>query len=359
MTSTAFERVARIRGIEPPKVRRPHLSAVPETPIPAPEKPAHRPIRFADIIGQEALTMRLSTHVRSAVTRGTVPGHVLLDGPPGCGKTTLAQAMAGEMATQCHELTGDAIMNATQLAQELAKLSTGDVLLIDEAQALRGPAQTALLKVLEDRVMYVPGSAKRPAIRFDVPEFTMVTATSHPGKLAPALRSRFKITGHVSRYDADDLGLIALGHAERIGADLDADAALALAGAARGIPRRVTSLVEAARDYSIEVTQKVGELIDEQTALQALEYGEISPDGLEARDIRYLDALVHTFNGGPVGAGSLAGVLGVDMSELTADIESYLIEVGLLDRRTTGRCCTEKTYGALGLPTPPILCGWR
>lgn len=287
-----------------------------------------------------------------------------MDGPPGCGKTSLAVALAAELEalgtpSRCHTVTGDAITSARHLAVELGKLSDGDVWFVDEAQGLKGPAQTALLKALEDRVVFVPGTAKMPAVRFELPDITMVMSTSHPGKLSTALRSRFKLTGHVDRYDIDDLGLIALGHAERIGAEIDADAALILAGASRGIPRRVTALTEAARDYSFEIAGKHGELIDATTARETLEYNEVSEIGLEARDIRYLETLVRKFSGGPVGAATLSGVMGVDMSELTCDIESYLTEIGLLDRRSTGRCATEATYGAIGLPTPPIICGWR
>jgi Holliday junction DNA helicase RuvB len=356
----AFERVAAARGIEAPRPRR--LHAVPEAPEAAAEpakRDARRPVTFAEVVGQQRLVMRLEAHLRAAQARGEQPGHVLLTGGAGLGKTTLAQATAAQLGTTLHEVTGDAIGNPRKLAMELAKLSAGDVMFIDEVQGLRAPVQTALLRVLEDGVMFCEGSAKQPAIRFDVPAFTMLAASTHPGRLSAPLRGRFRLVAALEEYEVDDLGLMGMQYAERAGINLDTDAALLLAGASRGTPRRLVRLVDAANDYSIEVTGKVGELIDEETARQALEFNDLDALGLERRDHRYLETLVHTFNGGPVGAPALAGVLGWDPSELVQDVEPYLTSIGVLTRRSTGRCATEKTYRVLGLPVPPIINGYR
>lgn len=361
MSSSAFERVAERRGVEAPKARVLHV--VPDAAVAVAERPVHRPVRFGEVVGQGRLLMRLETHLRAAVARGCQPGHVLLDGGPGLGKTTIAQAVAAELCelgveSVFHELTGDAISNARKLAIELATLNAGDVLFIDEVQGLRQSVQTALLRVLEDGVMFVEASAKAAAIRFVVPAFTLVAATTHPGKLSAPVRDRFKLTGHLESYDVDDLAVVALQYAERSDVHLDVDAALVLAGASRGTPRRVVRLADAARDYSFEVTGKLDAPIDAETAKQALEYNDTDQLGLEQRDHRYLECLVHEYLGGPVGAPVLAGTLGMGVSELVDDVEPYLMSAGLLSRRPNGRCATEVTFGVLGLPVPPILNGW-
>jgi Holliday junction DNA helicase RuvB len=352
----AFARVAERRGVTAPPVRRPALRVVTE-PVPA-EVPAHRPVTFAEIVGQQRLLMRLQTHLRAAVARGDQPGHVLLTGGAGLGKTTLAMAFAGELGAGFHELTADVITNPRKLAVELAKLAAGDVLFVDELQGLPAKVQTSLLRVLEDSIMYVDGSAKAPAIRFDVPEFTLVAATDRPGKLSNPLRDRFKLTAHLEPYDVDDLALVAMQYAERADVKLDVDAAMVLGAAARGVPRRVVRLVDAARDYSFEVTGQLDELVDDECARQSLEYGGTDELGLEDRDHRYLECLVRDYMGGPVGAPVLAGTLGWDQSELTADVEPFLMASGLLSRRSNGRCATAETYRAVGLPVPPIVNGW-
>ncbi len=355
----AFERLAAARGIEAPKPRR--LHAVPETtPVAPPEVDARRPVTFAQIVGQQRLVMRLEQHLRAAAARGVQPGHVLLTGGAGLGKTTVAQATAGHLGSHLHEITGEAVGSPRKLALELAKLTAGDVLFVDEVQGLRGPVQAALLRVLEDGVMFVEGSAKQPSIRFPVPPFTMLAASTHPGKLSASLRGRFRLVAHLEPYEVDDLGVLALQYAERAGITLDVDAALVLAAASRGTPRRVLGLVDAARDYAYDVTGQLDALIDVECAVQSLEFHDIGMFGLELRDLRYLETLVYTFHGGPVGASTLAGTLGWDATELANDVEPYLIDIGVLERRSsTGRCATRKTYEVCGLPVPPILCGWR
>lgn len=357
--SSAFERVAAARGIEAPKPRR--LHAVPATtPVVPPEVDARRPVTFAEIVGQQRLVMRLEQHLRAAAARGEQPGHILLTGGAGLGKTTLAQAIAGHLGSRWHEVTGEVIGSPRKLALELAKLAAGDVLFVDEVQGLRSPVQAALLRVLEDGVMFVEGSAKQPSIRFEVPSFTMLAASTHPGKLSTSLRDRFRLVAHLEPYEVDDLGVLALQYAERSGIALDVEAALVLAAAGRGTPRRVLGLVDAARDYAYDVTGQLNALIDVECAVQSLEFHDIGMLGLDLRDRRYLETLLYTFHGGPVGAPTLAATLGWDASELANDVEPYLIDIGVLERRSsTGRCATGKTYEACGLPVPPIICGWR
>lgn len=363
MTS-AFERVALARGIEAPTVRRANLRVVPAADTTAPaESNAHRPVRFAEIVGQPKLLMRLETHLRAAVARGGQPGHILLDGGPGLGKTMLAQAITGELKAlgveaRCHELTADTISSPRKLAMELAVLSAGDVFLVDEIQALKPLVQTALLRVLSDGVMFVEATSKHPAERFDVPAFTLVGATTHPGKLSDALRSRFKFSGHLDPYSFDDLTLVTLSYSERIGVKIEFEAAELIAKASRYTPRRAERLVDAVRDYAFEVTGDSDAPIDMETAEQGLEYQDIDRFGLEERDRRYLRCLIHDYNGGPIGAPVLSASLGMDLTELTNDVEPYLLTSGLLTRRPNGRCATKASYTVLGIPVPPIISGW-
>lgn len=362
MTS-AFERVALARGIEAPTVRRANLRVVPDVNTAAPtESNAHRPVRFAEIVGQPKLLMRLETHLRASVARGGQPGHVLLDGGPGLGKTTIGQAVCGELGalgieSRFHEMTADVIRTPRKLAMELAELTDGDVLFIDEIHALKTGVQVALLRVLEDGILFVEGDSKSPSIQFEVPSFTLVGATTHPGKLSNPLRDRFKFVGHLEPYTFEELQLVVLSYAERLGVDMKFEAAEIIARASRYTPRRGVRLLDAIRDYAFEVTGELDSVIDEDTALQGLEYSDIDQYGLEERDRRYLRCLVHDFMGGPVGEGLLAATLNMDVSEVRNDVEPYLMIAGLLARRTNGRCATKDTYTVLGLAVPPMLNG--
>lgn len=366
--SNAFERVARARGVDVPKARRGNLHVVPstedtQTPVEPAENDSERPTRFNDIVGQGELLMRLGTHLKAAVARGTQPGHILLDGGPGLGKTTIGQAVSGELreewgqTSRFREITGDAIGNQRKLAVELSRIEAGDIWFIDEIQTLKPAVQTALLRVLEDGVLFVEGNSKGPAVKFDVPPFTLVGATTHPGKLSRPLRDRFKFTGHLEPYDFDDMQLVLLGYAERLGIDLEFEAAEIIAHASRYTPRRGIILLGKIRDYAFDITDDHDAVIDVETALQGLEYWGVDQYGLEARDKRYLGKLVKDFMGGPVGATTLASVLNMDATEIHNDIEPYLHIAGLLARGQSGRCATRATYVVLGLPVPPMING--
>lgn len=362
MTS-AFERVAQARGIDVPSIRRASLHVVTDEPVAATEAPSHRPVRFAEIVGQAKLLMRLETHLKAAVARGAQPGHILLDGGPGLGKTTIAQAVCGELtglgvSSRFHEITADVITNPRKLAVELAELQAGDVWFVDEIQALKPAVQVTLLRVMEDGLLFIEASSKTPAIRFEVPSFTLVAATTHPGKLSAPVRDRFKFVGHLEPYSFDDLQMVVLAYAERCDSKLDFEAAEIIARASRYTPRRSVRLTDAVRDYAYEVTGDLDAPIDAETARQGLEYNDTDEFGLDERDRRYLRCLCMEFNGGPIGAPVLAATLGMDMTELTGDIEPYLMTAGLLTRRPNGRCATTASYMVLGLPVPPILNGW-
>jgi Holliday junction DNA helicase RuvB len=358
----AFERVAAVRGVEAPRVRRPSLHVVPEPAAAPVETVAHRPVRFAEVVGQGELVMRLGTHLRAAVARGAQPGHVLLDGPAGTGKTTLAQAMATELTelgvpSRCHELTADAIANPRKLAIELAQLNAGDVLFLDEVQAMKTSVQTALLRVMEDRVMYVDASSKQPAIRFDVPAFTLVAATTHSGRLSNPLRDRFKLVGHLEQYDVEELQLLVLAYCERIDVSIDFDAAEIIAKASRYTPRRAVRLTDAVRDFAFEVTGDVNAPIDSDTAELGLEYAGVDSMGLESRDRRVMRVLLEQFDGGPIGLAPLACALNMDVTEMSRDVEPYLLQAGLWQLLPGGRGATKATWQVVTGSVPLLVNG--
>lgn len=357
--ATAFERVARTRGVEPPKPRPDHLRVVREDEF-QPTVTEHRPVRFSEIVGQGELLMRLGTHLKSAAKRGTQPGHVLLDGGPGLGKTTIAQAIAGELTeeygipSRCHEIEGDVIKSQNDLVLELAQLTPGDVLFIDEIQAISPSVQVSLYKALEDGYMLVRASKKSPAQRFDLPPITVVAATTHPGKISAPLRDRFKFVGHVQPYGVDDLQLVVLSYAERNEVEIEFDAAEVIARASRFTPRRAIRLLDSVRDYALEVDQDV---IDTETALQGLEYCGVDEYGLEDRDRRLMRLLLDEFDGGPIGLAPLASSFGVDVTELTRDIEPYLVQAGVWALQPSGRAATRDTWKIITGSVPPIING--
>lgn len=361
MSASAFERVAQARGSEVPAQRQACLHVVPDDPTPPPTV-SYRPVRFRDIIGQGRLVMRLETHLNSAVARGVQPGHILLDGGPGLGKTTIGQAVAGELSerdvrSSFREVTADAIPTVRKLVIELMQLAPGDVWFVDEIQELKPAVQVALYKALEDGYMLVEGGGKDAAQRFVVPPFTMVGATTHPGKLTPPLRDRFKLVGHLEPYAFDDLALVLLSHAEHTGVDMTFEAADVIARASRYTPRRGIRLLEAVRDYAFEVTGDVHAKLDEETAAQGLEYAGVDRYGLDDRDRRVLRALCMDFLGGPVGLAPLACQLGMDPGELTKDVEPYLVQAGLWRLLPRGRAATRASYVVLDLPVPPLVNG--
>ena len=361
--SSAYERVSEFRGTPAPKPRRDHLRVVGES-EPAPATKTHRPVRLADIIGQPRLTARLSSHIRAAVARGEQPGHVLLDGPSGTGKTTMAQAIAGELdacaerSVSFHECVGDSIPNTRALAVQLAQLSEGDVLFVDEAHMVPRGTQVALLRALEDRELFLPATSRDAAIRLPLVSFTLVACTTDSGRLSAPFRARFGFRGHLEAYDPDDIALLLLSHCERASVDITVDAATTIAGAARFCPRTAIELLGSVRDYSFEVTDDQDAVIDEETASQGLEYAEVDATGLTERDLRVLRVLCERcVRGDPIGVKPLACSLGMDVAEVERDVEPFLVQAGFVRHLPRGRMATPAAYCALGLTVPPLVAG--
>lgn len=317
-----------------------------------------RPGRLCEIVGQPQLTKRLTTHVGYAVASGKQPDHVLIDGPSGYGKTSIASTLAQELRalgvdSTFHESIADSIENIKQLALLISRMTDGDVWLIDEIHTLRPKISMALYKALEDRVLSLPGGAEP----IPIPKITIVGATTHPGKLANALRNRFSESGtvHVEPYVLEDLTSVLLSHATRAGVDITDEAAEVIARASRFTPRLAIQNLAAVRAYAWEITRDHNAKIDMETAQQGLEYSEVDPYGLNARDHRVLRALVDQFFGGAIGLNPLATALGMEPSELQRDILPFLIQAGLWRQTGRGQCATKATYRVLGRQVPVMI----
>jgi Holliday junction DNA helicase RuvB len=319
-----------------------------------------RPGRLSEIIGQPRITKRLTTHIGYAVAAGKQPGHVLITGPSGYGKTSIASTLSSEMValgvtSKFHETMADAIDNVRQLALILSRMESGDVWLIDEIHTLRPKVSYALYKALEDRVLSLPGGAEPVRI----PDVTIVGATTHPGKVAAALRGRFSEGGtvHVEPYTVSDLTAVLLSHAARANVDINHEASEIIARSSRFTPRLAIQNLAAVRAYAWEMTQDANAKIDAETASQGLEYNEIDPYGLNARDHFILRTMLDQFMGGAIGLNPFATACGMDPSELQRDILPYLIQTGLWRQSGRGQCATKGTYKVLGRTVPPMING--
>lgn len=347
------------------------MRLVPDEPVEQPAVEAvRRPVRLGEVIGQQELVMRLGSHIRSGLLRKRPPGHVLLDGPSGYGKTTLARAVHGELVaagveSRLHVVMPDSLPTVVSLARLLAGLRPWDVVFLDEVHSLNRSVQEALYTVMEDGVLVVAGEYGPEQVR--VVPFTLVAATTHPAKVLAPMRNRFAFRAHLEPYAPDDLALLLLAHCEETGEKLEVEAAQVIGRASRFTPRKALELLGAVRMYSDDVTGDPDAVIDAETALQGLEYAGYDQYGLDSREQRVLDVMIGGwsdddpvgFRGGPVGLGPLCSMLGMDTSELTREIEPYLIQAGLWMVRGKGRSATRAAYLVRGRRVPPMVNGWR
>lgn len=315
------------------------------------DAPSVRPARLADYAGQDAIKDQISVRMTAARMRGEALDHCVMYGPPGLGKTTLAEVIAGEMGGKLVRASGPAIERPGDLAQMLCGLAAGDLLFIDEIHRLAVPVQETLYTAMEDfRIELVVGKAPAArAISLELPRFTLLGATTHMGKLAGPLRDRFGIQLRLEFYPAEVLAGIASRTAEILGCPLTMHAAQTVGARSRGTPRVANRLTRALRDYAAVLGVS---LVDEPLACSALELMGVDRAGLNATDRRILHAVCTQAGGGPVGLETLEAATGEATETIAEAVEPYLMALGLMTRTRSGRVATRAAYAHLGLPVP-------
>jgi len=313
---------------------------------------ALRPRHLEDFVGQDVVRGQLSVVLRAATSRGSSPDHVLLSGPPGLGKTTLAMIIANELGGSLRLTSGPAVQHAGDLAAILSALEEGDVLFIDEIHRLARTAEEMLYLAMEDyRVDVVVGKGPgATSIPLSLPPFTVVGATTRAGLLPAPLRDRFGFTGHLDYYSASELAQIVTRSAGLLGLEIEAEAAHELASRSRGTPRIANRLLRRVQDWAqVHGTPGVADLASTQAALKVFEVDAL---GLDRLDRSVLTALCTRFGGGPVGLTTLAVSVGEEAETVETVAEPYLVREGLMVRTPRGRAATAAAYTHLGLELP-------
>ncbi len=309
-----------------------------------------RPGRFQDFVGQLKIRERLELFVQAARGRNDVLDHVLLSGPPGLGKTTLAYILAEAMGVQLRATSGPVIDKPGDLAGLLTSVERGDIVFIDEIHRMQKTVEEYLYSAMEDFVLdiMIDQGPHARSVRLNLPKFTLVGATTRSGLLSEPLRSRFGLNCRLDYYNAEELMEIVFRSARILNVDIDQPGAREIAGRARGTPRIANNLLRWVRDYA---QVRADNKITHDVADRALTMLDIDKHGLDEMDKRILRVIVEKFSGGPVGIGSLSVSVSEEPDTIEDVYEPYLIQEGYIKRTPQGRVATDLCYQRLGLPT--------
>jgi Holliday junction DNA helicase RuvB len=310
-----------------------------------------RPRRLADFVGQPAVKDQLAVAIEAAASREEALDHVLLAGPPGLGKTSLAQIVAAEMGVQFVQTAGPALERKGDIAAFLTALDRRAVFFVDEIHRLPRALEETFYPAMEDGCLPITvgqGAGAR-VVTLELPPFTLVGATTRTGLVNAPLRDRFGIQQRLEHYSVDDLGTIVRRSARLLGVQIDAPGAMAIAARSRGTPRVANRLLKRVRDYA-EV--RGGGDVSERVALEALDLLEVDEAGLDRLDREILRAICEKFSGGPVGLSTLAVAVGEEQDTIEDVYEPYLLQRGLIERKPRGRTATRRAFAHLGLEPP-------
>jgi Holliday junction DNA helicase RuvB len=310
-----------------------------------------RPRRLADFVGQDAIRDQLGVSIAAACSRGDALDHVLLAGPPGLGKTSLAQILAAELGVSFVQTAGPALERKGDIASYLTALEPRAVFFIDEIHRLPRALEETFYPAMEDNVLPITvgqGAGAR-IVTLPLPPFTLIGATTRTGLLTTPLRDRFGIQHRLAHYSPDDLARIVIRSARLLGVAIEDGGAVAIASRSRGTPRVANRLLRRVRDYA-EVRH--GGIVTEPVAAEALDELEVDEEGLDRLDREILRAICQKFGGGPVGLSTLAVSVGEEQDTIEDVYEPYLLQRGLIERTPRGRAATRRAYSHLGLEPP-------